>query len=190
MLCLLRENFDNDDFKQDLKWFNTFLPIYNGVTFFKHVPSKLVHLDACSKGLRAIYDHQVYAMRLTQDWSSKNIAYLEMVNILVAIKVWHAQWANLNVIIKCEIQAVVSVLSTGRTHDKTLASYARNIFMWLSAFNVEIKVIHVPGRLNPVADLLSRWYDTANNHEKLAQLVQPVTWVPVPKEFLYVDQLI
>ena len=62
--------------------------------------------------------------------------------------------------------------------------------MWLSAFNIDIKVVHLPGKLNPVADLLSRWHSTINNHEKLAQLVQPVTWVPVSKDLLYVDQLI
>ena len=196
MLGLLRENFDKKnivitaDFKQDLKWFNTFLPIYNGVTFFKHVPSKLVHLDACPNGLGAIYDHQVYAMQLPHEWTSKNIAYLEMINILVAVKVWHVQWANLSVMIKCDNQAVVSVLSTGRTRDQTLATYARNIFMWLSAFNIDMKIVHVSGKLNPVVDLLSRWYGTTNNHQKLAQLVQPVTWVPVSKDLLYVNQLI
>ena len=110
MLTLLREIFDKkfivitEDFKQDLRWFNTFLPVYNGVTFFKHVPSKLVHLDACPTGLGPIFDQQVYAMDLPDEWSCKNIAYLEMVNILVAIKVWHVQWAGLSVMIKCDNQ--------------------------------------------------------------------------------------
>ena len=113
-----------------------------------------------------------------------------MVNILVAIKVWHVQWAGLSVMIKCDNQAVVSVLTTGRTRDQTLATYARNIFMWLSAFNIDIKVVHVAGKLNPVADLLSRWRFTVNNHQKLAQLAQSITWIPVSKDLLYVDQLI
>ena len=114
-------------------------------------------------------------MQLCHEWTSKNIAYLEMINILVSVKDWHVQWANLSVMIKCDNQAVVSVLSIGRTHDQPLATYARNIFMWLSAFNIDIKVVHVPGKLNLVTDLLSRWHDTTNNHEKLAQLVQHIT---------------
>ena len=60
---LLRVNFDTKkqniyitkDFKQDLKWFNTFLSVYNGVSFFHHIPSKIVHLDACPYGLGAIF---------------------------------------------------------------------------------------------------------------------------------------
>ena len=196
MLTLLRVNFDRktivitEEFKQDLKWFSTFLPVYNGITFFKYVPSKLVHLDACPTGLGAIYDQQVYAMDLPREWGSKNIAYLEMINILVAIKVWHTQWANQSVLIKCDNQAVVSVLATGRTRDQTMATYARNIFMWLSTFNIDIRVVHVAGKLNPVADLLSRWQFTVNNYEKLAQLAPSVTWIPVSKDLLYVDQLI
>ena len=104
----------------------------------------------------AIYDHQVYALPLSTRWQTQNIAYLEMVNILVALKVWHAQWAGLRVLIKCDNQAVVAILNNGKTRDPILAKYARNIFLWVSACNIDIKVVHVAGKLNPVADLLSR----------------------------------
>ena len=58
-----------EEFKRDIRWFNNFLPVYNGVTFFKHIPSKLIHLDACPTGLGAIFDHQVYALDLPSEWS-------------------------------------------------------------------------------------------------------------------------
>ena len=54
-----------------------------------------------------------------------------------------------------------------------MAKYARNIFQWLSAFNIDIMVVYIPGKMNPVADLLSRWNITANNVSKLQQLVHP-----------------
>ena len=44
-----------------------------------------------------------------------------------------------------------------------MGEYARNIFMWVSTFNIDLKVVHVPGKLNEVADLLSRWFITKNN---------------------------
>ena len=49
MLNLLRTNYNtkkimiDDDFRKDLKWFYTFLPIFNGVTFFQYTTSKTVH---------------------------------------------------------------------------------------------------------------------------------------------------
>ena len=113
-----------------------------------------------------------------------------MINILVALKVWHKQWSGHKVLVKCDNQAVVSVLSTGKTRDSTLSKYARNIFLWLSAFNINIMVVHVPGKLNPVADLLSRWNITVDNFSKLQQLAHPVTWVPAPQELLFCDDSI
>ena len=124
MLHLLRQNTSTkhivltEEFNQDLRWFNRFLPVFNGVSFFNYTPSKVIHLDA---GLGAIYDQQVYALPLSSVWQAQNIAYLEMINILVALKVWHAQWAGTRVLIKCDNQAVVAVLNNGKTRDLTLA---------------------------------------------------------------------
>ena len=191
MLTLLCENTKTKIieitrvFKQDLSWFQQFLTMFNGVSFFNYTPSKSVHLDACPTGLGAIFDTQVYAMTLPGSWLNMNIAYTEMINILVALKVWHKKWSGHKVLVKCGNQAVVSVLSTVKTRDSTLSKYARNIFVWLS-----IMAVHVPGKLNPVADLLSRWNITANNFSKLQQLVPPVTWVTAPQDLLYCDDSI
>ena len=63
MLSSLRVNFEKkgiditENFKQDLKYLHTFLSVYNVLTFFKYVPSKLVHLEACPTGLGASFDH-------------------------------------------------------------------------------------------------------------------------------------
>ena len=51
-------------FKHDLKWFNTFLPVYNCVTFFQYIPTTNVYLNACTTALVAIYETQVYALSL------------------------------------------------------------------------------------------------------------------------------
>ena len=65
---------------EHLNWFNTFLSVYNGVSFFQHDPSKVVHVDAGPHGLGAIFDVQVYALSLP-----------------IALKLWHAQWTGLKV---------------------------------------------------------------------------------------------
>ena len=159
MLSLLRENCAKKsivitaDFKKDLHWFNTFLSVYNGISFFQHIASKIVHLDACPQGLGAIFDNQVYALHLPAAYQHLNIAYLEMLNILAALKVWHRQWAGLKVQVKCDNLAVVSVLNSGRSRDSVMAEYARNIIMWVSTFNIDLKVVHVSGKLNDIADL-------------------------------------
>ena len=62
--------------------------------------------------------------------------------------------------------------------------------MWASAFNVDLKVVHVAGKMNPVADLLSRWTITPYNFQKLQDLVGPVTWIPVDDTLLYTSESI
>ena len=190
MLSLLREHYSesiielNQEFHKDLKWFNTFLSVYNGVSFFQYPYTKAVHLDACTTGLGAIYENQVYALQLPNSWSQHNIAQLEMINILVALKVWHNQWAGQRVVINCDNQAVVAVLTNGRSRDVVLAKYARNIFMWLSTCNIDMKVVHIAGKKNSIADLLSRWFTVPNNVQKLQQLVHPVTWIHTSQDLL------
>ena len=51
-----------------------------------------------------------------------------------------------------------------------------------------MRVMHIAGRLNPVAYLLSRWHLTSNNFLKLQELVDPV--VNVFEELLHVDESI
>ena len=110
-----------------------------------------------------------------------------MVNILVALNIWHVQWAGLRVLINCDNQAVVAMLNSGRTRDPIMAKNARNISLWLSTCNIGIKVVHVAGKLNPVADLLSRRYITSQNVYKLQQTVHPVTWINTSDDLLYID---
>ena len=66
------------EFKKDLKWFNTFLSVYNGVCFFQHIPSKVIHIDECFYGLGAISDSEVYAWPLPVIYQHLYIAYLQV----------------------------------------------------------------------------------------------------------------
>ena len=81
MLTLLRENAQErrikvtEEFQNVPKWLNSFLSVCYGMSFFN------------------------YALPLREDWQNVNIAYIDMINILVALKVWHIQWAGLKVLI-------------------------------------------------------------------------------------------
>ena len=62
--------------------------------------------------------------------------------------------------------------------------------MWLSACNIDLQVVHVAGKSNTVAILLSRWFITYNNFQKLQKLVHLVTWVTINEQLLYTDESI
>ena len=116
------------EFFQDLSWFNTFLSVFNDVTYYdKKVPSAQVHLDACLTGLGGHFDSMVYALEIPMGYNKYDICQLEMINIVVALKIWANHWKKKKNHIFCDNIAVVQVLNTGKARDSVLATCTRNI---------------------------------------------------------------
>ena len=91
------------EFKSDLAWFNCFLPHYNGVTYYdQSYCHSEVHLDACLTGQGGAYGSMVYALPIPKGYLNYNIAFLEILNIIVALKVWATHWANRRIRIHCD----------------------------------------------------------------------------------------
>ena len=83
---------------------------------------------------------------------------LHKINIFLAFNVWGEAWKNSKIIIKCDNQAVVSVLNTGKSRDMLLCAIARNILLQAAIWDINLIVLHVLGCDNTVADILSRWF--------------------------------
>ena len=66
-----------------------------------------IHLDASLTGLGAIFDNMVYSLPIYRNYMGYNIVQLEILNILVACKVWAAHWSNKHIKIWCNNLAVV-----------------------------------------------------------------------------------
>ena len=197
MLQVLRDNHSNghirltEDFAKDLNWFNTFLCSYNGVTFYDNKPVQaVIELDASFTGLGAVFQNMIYALPLPQDHLNYNIAQLEMLNIMVALKVWGYTWQNMRIEIKCDNLAVVQVLQEGKARDPLLATIARNIWMLTSVFNIHLSVSHIAGKNNATADLLSRWWVTENRDQKLSTLLHSWKWIPTHIDLLKLNHSI
>ena len=101
-----------------------------------------------------------------------------MLNVVVALKIWANTWQNTAITLFCDNLAVVEVLNQGRTKDEFLATCARNIWLLSSLFNIHIQIIHIPGKRNQVADLLSRWTMLHKPHQKLNTLLCDPVWMP------------
>ena len=136
MLQLLRSHHDskkftlNSEFFRDLCWFNTFLDQYNGITYFDNKkPDYTVHLDASLSGMGAIFANMVYALPIPSYCNNLHITQLEMLNVVVALKVWPTAWSNKVIDIKCDNLAVVEVLTSSKTKDTFLTTCARNVWL-------------------------------------------------------------
>ena len=69
------------------------------------------------------------------------------------------------------------MLSSGRAHDKILATWARNVWLLTATYNFLLVVSHIQGIRNNVADLLSRWGNAPEDVEKINKLVNSPIWV-------------
>ena len=158
-------------FFQDLAWFKKFLPHFNGTTIFKkpHIPeSQALHLEACLSVMGAIWHNRVYSTPVPAiPGFDLKIVHLEMMNIIVALRLWGRLWQHSQVKIFCDNEAVVQVVASSRTKDPFLLACIRNLCLITTIFDISFQIEHIRGRHNIKADLLSRLYSDKPVHQDL-----------------------
>ena len=116
------------------------------------------------------------------------IVHLEMVNILLAVRLFKECWKGRTVQIKCENEAVVTVLESAKTHDPYLAACARNIWLVAALHYIDLQYMHIRGQVNCVPDLLSRWQSTPSNYEMLHSYIQNPVWCHISPDLIEIDE--
>ena len=174
--------------QKDINWFSKFLTTFNGITIFDHRTIAFhIELDACLQGLGARCGNQVYALPIPLGYMDLNIVHLEMLNILVALRVWNSTWAKSKVCIACDNEAVVHVLNSGKTRDLTLAAIARKIQLQVATWDINLQVNHIAGKDNHIADLLSHWSLMGDPQVNLNRLLPQHQWVEIQQTHLHLD---
>jgi hypothetical protein len=151
------------DLKLDLLWWNTFLPLYNGVSIMLSEefssPDEILSVDACLLGcggwMNGRYFHSSFPNFLLDQ--NLNINLCEMLTIVVALKLWGLMLVNKKVVINCDNMVSVRVLNTGASRNSFLQSCLREICYIAALNNFDIKSQHISGCDNRIADTLSRW---------------------------------
>ncbi|XP_052778852.1 uncharacterized protein LOC128216331 [Mya arenaria] len=172
ILVLLRGLKNNDqkvklgnEFRKDIKWWISFVHIYNGVSMMKtsqwSTVDQVFSSDACLSGCGAInqcgeFFHKTFPKCVLEACS--NIAQFECISVVVALKLWSVKWQGLKISIFCDNQAVCSVLNSGRTKDPILQKCLREVAYLACSREFELRAVHLSSASNRLADLLSRWH--------------------------------
>ena len=85
---------------------------------------------------------------------------------------------------------VVQVFNSDNTRSQFLAAVLQNVWLVYAIHKIELKVVHVAGITNVIADLLSRWNITCQPQEKVLQLLPSPVWYEITEGHLYIDMLI
>ena len=99
--------------------------------------------DACLTGCGGLcgdqYFHAVFPSFVVQQ--TLDINGLELLNIIVALKLWGLWWSGLRLTVRCDNTVAVTVLNTGRCRNSFLNSCLRELFHLAAIHEFEIRAV-------------------------------------------------
>ena len=166
------------DFHRDVAWWLEFLDVFNGkCDFLDQRPVTDLHTDACPEAMGAFYHGDwMYSNFFVDHYelAGLHINFKEALCVVFSAIRWGHSWRNRTVHVHCDSTAAVAMLRKGTTKNSTMMLYLRKLF-WLSAmYNFRLKVYHVPGKLNVMADHISRLHDSGHFTAFLACMQDPL----------------
>lgn len=164
------------NFRADVAWFKNYAELANGIALI--TPSLSEFAIECDSSLTGGGGNSItgyYAWEYSSDHIQKypHIHHLEAINIIVAYRTLCPPASQgTRIVIITDNMASSLALSTGRTKDSTLASCARQLWLEAAKADHEIKIVHRPGTLIPLADALSRAHNDLNKAAQADKLVR------------------
>lgn len=149
----------NVGFRSDIMWWKTFAKCWNGASLVIHPGCQefTVTSDASgSWGCGAWFGNKWFQAAWDDQSHDLNIAVKEMIPIIIASIVWGHNWKGGRVVAYCDNAAVVSVLNSRGSKEKSLMQMLRCLFFIEAHLQFSISSAHIPGVRNERADDLSR----------------------------------
>ena len=118
----------------------------------------LISADASGLGIRGyLVDREYYHVRTPCAWKNMNIAYMKLFAVITALLVWRDKLAGLRVVMYCDNESVVNILTYGQSRDMFLQAGMREVVYLQFIHEFELKVVHLTSEQNRVSDWLLRW---------------------------------
>ena len=149
----------NQEARSDLQWWGSFLLLWNGISMLRprrrQEPDHEIWSDASgSWGCGAFWGSSWFHFQWPTELQPELIATKEL--IVVAASVWGSKWAGKMIRCNCDNQAVVAVINLGHSKDPSLMHLLRCLFFISAHFDCSLTAVHIAGKLNTLADALSR----------------------------------
>ena len=144
--------------RSDILWWHTFLESWNGISIIPiHQPQIQLTSDASgSWGCGAFSGTHWFQLAWPETVKYSNIAYLELIPILVAAAIWGGSWRGSHVTCFSDNEAVVRIINKSAAKDQTLAHLLRCLSFYMAYSDFTLSAVHIAGAKNTAADALSR----------------------------------
>ncbi|VDI48290.1 Hypothetical predicted protein [Mytilus galloprovincialis] len=154
--------------REDIKVWTSFLEQYNGVTVMIDslwTSNDMLELFTDSAGGQnkgfGIYFQGKWAQSCwPKEWAEhdllKDITYLELFPVVISLHIWGVHLKNKRIIFYVDNQAVVTIINKRTSESNRVMSLMRNLVFSTLKYNIVLKAEHIPGKINTIADSLSR----------------------------------
>ena len=159
----------NQEVCEDIQWWRHFLLQWNGVSIFPD--SKWTHhstmelstmklsTDASATiGYGAVFGQKwlygVWPNELSGDLVS--FQWKELFPIYTACFTWGPEWDGKRILFHTDNKTDVAIWTTQTTKSSDIMNMVQKLFLVTAKFDFEIKLVHIEGCLNSLADSLSR----------------------------------
>ena len=149
----------NAQFQADVGWWKAFVVQWNGVAIIpsRAPPSVVVTSDASGQwGCGAWVQREWFQFQWPANTAHHHIAFKELSAALLAAAVWGPSWRGQRVRWRCDNQAAVFAVTARSCRDKSLMHLLRCLFFFEAHFQFEVEAVYLPGKVNTLADDLSR----------------------------------
>lgn len=165
-----------------LAWYN-FMSGFNGKSMFMFdnwVSSDVIRLysDAAStKGFAAVFGSRWFAHYWPEGMGNLHINIMELFPIVVALEMWGGHMANHKILILTDNACTKDVINKMSSKCSVTMKLVRRLVLSGMNHNTVIRAKHIPGKLNLVADSLSR-FDFQNAHKLAPWLDAQASQIP------------
>ena len=111
------------EMRHDLAWWQTFLPLYNGVSVIKPADWSFADFrfttDACLTRGGATFLDKCLTFPFPDFFlhAASHISALELFTVIVAVKFWPTALQHQRFLVSCDSEAAVTVINSGSTKD-------------------------------------------------------------------------
>lgn len=163
----------SDMYVQDLKWWASFLRIFDGQCpiFPQLTPNHHFFTDSSGSGFAAWHlNDYLFGFWGNHNYSCKHVSHppefnelsnssiniKELWPVVAGLKKWGDRWKDQYVLLHSDNTQVITMVATGRSKNTQAMCLLREIFWICALYNIDLRATYINTKDNQLADKLSR----------------------------------